>query len=149
MRHLMSPLDFTVSELDVLLDMASDIEKHPEKYASAFYTLIPEKRWNVYMPLVVLKEYANGLGGQMAYWDEQALEWAQRLFNGESWEDVCNNADTAREYRMIIWKNGLARLVGGSRVDYFSTPASEVEDYDYYSDNHITSAVPLVVFRKK
>lgn len=35
MRHLMSPLDFTVSELDVLLDMASDIEKHPEKYAHA------------------------------------------------------------------------------------------------------------------
>ena len=35
MRHLMSPLDFTVSELDVLSDMASDIEKHPEKYAHA------------------------------------------------------------------------------------------------------------------
>ncbi len=35
MRHLMSPLDFTVSELDMLLDMASDIEKHPEKYAHA------------------------------------------------------------------------------------------------------------------
>ena len=35
MRHLMSPLDFSVSELDVLLDMASDIEKHPEKYAHA------------------------------------------------------------------------------------------------------------------
>jgi len=35
MRHLMSPLDFTVDELDVLLDMASDIEKHPEKYAHA------------------------------------------------------------------------------------------------------------------
>ena len=35
MRHLMSPLDFTVSELDELLDLASDIEKHPEKYAHA------------------------------------------------------------------------------------------------------------------
>ena len=35
MRHLMSPLDFSVSELDVLLDLASDIEKHPDKYAHA------------------------------------------------------------------------------------------------------------------
>ncbi|MBQ8279629.1 MAG: aspartate carbamoyltransferase [Roseburia sp.] len=35
MRHLMSPLDFTVSELDELLDLASDIEKHPDKYAHA------------------------------------------------------------------------------------------------------------------
>ena len=33
MRHLMSPLDFSVEELDTLLDLASDIEQHPQKYA--------------------------------------------------------------------------------------------------------------------
>lgn len=35
MRHLMSPLDFSVEELDQLLNLAGDIEKHPEKYAHA------------------------------------------------------------------------------------------------------------------
>ena len=35
MRHLMSPLDFTVEELDKLMDLAADIEKHPSKYAHA------------------------------------------------------------------------------------------------------------------
>ena len=35
MRHLMSPLDFNVDELDKLLDLANDIEAHPEKYAHA------------------------------------------------------------------------------------------------------------------
>ena len=35
MRHLMSPLDFSVEELDALLNLANDIEKHPEKYAHA------------------------------------------------------------------------------------------------------------------
>ena len=35
MRHLMSPLDFTVEELDTLLDLANDIESHPDKYAHA------------------------------------------------------------------------------------------------------------------
>ena len=35
MRHLMSPLDFSVEELDQLLDLANDIEAHPEKYAHA------------------------------------------------------------------------------------------------------------------
>ena len=35
MRHLMSPLDFSVEELDQLLDLATDIEKHPDKYAHA------------------------------------------------------------------------------------------------------------------
>ncbi len=33
MRHLMSPLDFSVDELDRLLDLADDIEKNPAKYA--------------------------------------------------------------------------------------------------------------------
>lgn len=33
MRHLMSPMDFSVEELDKLLDLANDIEAHPEKYA--------------------------------------------------------------------------------------------------------------------
>lgn len=35
MRHLMNPLDFSVEELDDLFNLASDIEKNPEKYAHA------------------------------------------------------------------------------------------------------------------
>ena len=33
MRHLMSPLDFSVEELDRLMDIASDIEQNRDKYA--------------------------------------------------------------------------------------------------------------------
>ena len=33
MRHLMSPLDLSVEEINSILDLASDIEKHPAKYA--------------------------------------------------------------------------------------------------------------------
>lgn len=35
MRHLMSPLDFSVEELDTLLTLAQDIEANPAKYAHA------------------------------------------------------------------------------------------------------------------
>lgn len=35
MRHLISPLDFSVDELNKLLDLASDIEKNQEKYKEA------------------------------------------------------------------------------------------------------------------
>ena len=35
MRHLMSPLDLSVEELNQLLDLAGDIEKNPKKYAHA------------------------------------------------------------------------------------------------------------------
>lgn len=35
MRHLMSPLDFSVEELDNLLELANDIEAYPDKYSHA------------------------------------------------------------------------------------------------------------------
>ena len=35
MRHLISPLDFSVEELDNLMDLAKDIEANPKKYAHA------------------------------------------------------------------------------------------------------------------
>lgn len=35
MRHLISPLDFSVEELDKLLELANDIEKNPKKYSEA------------------------------------------------------------------------------------------------------------------
>ena len=35
MRHLMSPLDFSVEELNHILDLAADIEANPKKYAHA------------------------------------------------------------------------------------------------------------------
>ncbi len=35
MNHIISPLDLSVEELDKLLDLANDIERHPEKYAHA------------------------------------------------------------------------------------------------------------------
>ena len=35
MRHIMSPLDYSVEELDQLLNLANDIEANPKKYAHA------------------------------------------------------------------------------------------------------------------
>ena len=35
MRHILTPLDFSVSELDTIFDIAADIEKNPRKYANA------------------------------------------------------------------------------------------------------------------
>ena len=35
MRHILTPLDFSVSELDQIFDTAADIEANPKKYANA------------------------------------------------------------------------------------------------------------------
>lgn len=129
----------------IIQEAFAEVDKHPEKYASAFYTLMPEKKWNGYKTVAELKEYAKDLGGHMADWVEQALEWAQRLFNGESWKAICNNADTANWYRMIIWKNGYSRLVGGSVVSSSISPASNVFINGYDVNSSLSRTVPLVV----
>ena len=129
----------------IIQEAFAEVDKHPEKYASEFYTLIPEKKWKGDKTVAELKAYANELGGLMADWVEQALEWAQRIFNGESWEDICNNPETANWCRVILWKNGYYRLVGGSRNKNNNNPASDVNNNDYNSNNRINNTVPLVV----
>lgn len=130
----------------IIQEAFAEVDKHPEKYASAFYTLIPEKKWKSYKPVAELKQLACELGDHNADWIEQALEWAQRICNGESWEDVCNNADTANWYRLVVWKNGYARVVGGSRLSDINYPASDVDGFDYDSNNGgLNYTVPLVV----
>lgn len=133
----------------IIQEAFAEVDKHPEKYASEFYTLMPEKKWQGYKTVAELKEYAKELSGQTADWVEQALEWAQWLFNGESWEAICNNADTAKWYRLISWKNGYYRIVGGSRFGISYCPASVDSIHDFYSYDRVNDTVPLVVLKKK
>ena len=81
----------------------------------------------------------------MANWVEQALEWAQRITNCDSWDDICNLKDTARWYRLICWKDGKARPIGGSCDDVTHIPPSDVDLYDYDEDYRLYNTIPLVV----
>ena len=74
MRHLLSPLDFSVEEVAQVLDLASDIEKNPAKYAHAcdgkvlatlFYE--PSTRTRLSFESAML-----GLGGKVIGFSEQA-----------------------------------------------------------------------------
>lgn len=69
MRHLISPLDFTVEELDDLLNLAGDIEKNPQKYkecckgkklATLFYE--PSTRTRLSFEAAMLNLGGNVLG---------------------------------------------------------------------------------------
>ncbi len=133
----------------IIQEAFAEVDKQHEKYASPFYTLIPKKNWDDYKPVVGLKEYAKDLGGLMADWVEQALEWAQRISNGESWKTICNDIDTANCYRMIVWKNGCTRLVGGSRIFDNHNAASDVSLDVSSFDDRLNYTVPLVVLKKK
>lgn len=128
----------------LILKAFTELKNNPQKYGEKFQTSMPKKVWSV-MTAAELKEIASIFGDHNANWIEQAFEWAQRIYNGESWETVCNNNDTANWYRLVVWENGYARLVGGSNNVPINLPASYVFNYDYFSFSRVYNAVPLVV----
>ena len=135
----------------IIQDAFYAVDKCPKKYSAPFYTMIPKKNWKGDKTVEQLKAYANDLGGSMADWVEQALEWAQRISNGESWETICNNADTAHWYRLIEWMyNGGVTRVGGSSNLCYCESASEVHlGVGHMPRDTIAYTVPLVVFKIK
>ena len=87
MRHLISPLDFSVEELDKLLELAGDIEKNPDKYseickgkklATLFYE--PSTRTRLSFEAAMLN-----LGGQVLGFSEATSSSAAK---GESVADT-------------------------------------------------------------
>ena len=96
-----------------------------------------------------LRDMACQLGDHIADWVELALEWAQRIQNGETWKSLCNNPDTTNCYRLVVWKNGDARLVGGSICDDNYLPATDVTGNDFYDNDFLSDTVPLIVSYEK
>ena len=128
----------------LILEAFAEMKKNPEKYGKNFKTMTPNKTWDS-NTVEQLKEMASNFGDHNADWVEQALEWAQRIANGKSWESICNDDDTANWFRLVVWKNGYARLVGGSVFSHYYYPASDV-DCDNCDDSHVlANTVPVVV----
>lgn len=128
----------------IIEEAFDEVDKYPEEYAKAFKVMIPEKMWS-FTTIRELKKLAKNLGGHIANWVEQALVWAQRISNGETWEAVCNDPDTEKWYRLVEWKNASYRLVGGSVNDSVVHPASYVRLDACNGCDSIIDTVPLVV----
>lgn len=122
------------------------MESNPKRYGKNFMTMMPKKVWPS-KTAPELEAMACKLGDHNADWVEQALEWAQRIANGESWETVCNDADTAKWYRLVVWKDGYARLVGGSTDS--GNPASCVDINAHTGNEPLYYTVPLIVLYEK
>lgn len=131
-----------------LIEEAFDeVKKNPVRYGKPFKTMIPPKTWSG-KTVGELRDLASNLGDHMTDWIEQALEWAQRISNGEPWEALCNDLDTARWYRLVKWKYGGYRLVGGAKESLFNFPASYVQNNNMCENNRLNTTVPSVVFYK-
>lgn len=131
-----------------ILEAFAEIKSNPEKYGKNFKTMILKKTW-LYKTVEELMQLACEWGDHNVDWVEQYLEWAQRISNGESWKAVCNYADTANWYRLVIWKNGYGRLVGGASSINSDFPASDIDKNDCDPDFVCGLTVPSVAKYEK
>ena len=127
-----------------ILAAFAEARNNPEKYGKPFKTLRPQKTWHS-TTVWELKRLAKKLGDHNANWVEQALEWAQRIQNGETWETICNEPDTANWHRLVVWKTGYAHAVGGACWCYNTSPAAYVSGLGYGLGGEFYDTVPLVV----
>lgn len=135
-----------------ILEALKWVDKDPEKYGEVFYLLIPMKKWvygrKKYTTVQEQIEFAERIGGYISTYITEALAWAQCITNGESWEEICNNKDTVKYFRLIIGKNGEAILSGGSSKECHSYMSASYIDDDYCSlDFELTITVPSVVLK--
>lgn len=130
----------------LILEAFAELNHHPQRYGRNFKTMFPKKTWE-HAVVRQVQDMATQLGDHLADWVEQALEWAQRISNGETWETLCNYRDRAKWERMVVWKGGHLKIVGGSRyiINNFDAPASADGFYIYDLDISPCGLVPLVV----
>jgi len=131
----------------IILEALDEMNNNPGRYGKTFWTLRPKKTW-VLKTVGELVKLAKAKGDHNADWVEWALELAQRITNGESWEAICNKPDTANWYRLVQWKDGYYRLVGGSREGNAKFPESDVDYYRCKTSDSFNATVPLVVLYK-
>ena len=113
------------------------------RYTRCFETFIPEKTWEV-KTVRELRCLASELGNHIADWVDQALVWAQQIYNGKAWEDICNDPDTSSCYRLVRGENGYYRRVGGSRLDNCNKSAAHVSECSFNENCALTNTVPLI-----
>lgn len=128
----------------LILQAFERVNNEPKKYCRTFYTYKPKKMWDKPQHVSQLRKMACKMGDHLTDWVEFALEQAQRIQNGESWEILCNIPDSLNYNRLIVWKDGTYRIVGGAvKMGDMKSP-SYIFGFEYESNCVLESVVPSV-----
>ena len=118
-----------------------EMKKDLRRYARPFEIVTPAELEPVYTEekMVALAEQ---YGDHLADWVEQALEFAQKIANGE---DIFNKSDDSKWFRAISWQDGHVCLVGGSEEFNNHDCASAIHEFHVNSFYQLHNAVPAIV----
>ena len=127
--------------MQVIQKAFTEMKKDLRRYARPFEIVTPAELESVYTEekmIALAKKY----GDHIADWVEQALEWAQRIANGE---DIFNKSDDSKWFRAISWQDGHVCLVGGAEELNEHDSATSIHDFNVNSSYQLHYAVPAVV----
>lgn len=130
----------------MIVKALAKVKEFPEKYGNPFETMVPTKTWEA-KSINQLKEVACCLGDHMGDCTEQALEWAQRISNGEKWENICNKPDNANWKRFVICNDEFGYFIGGSVcINDTGAPTKRTRHYcKQNSEIYYAHVVPLII----
>lgn len=122
-----------------ILKAFEEVRNNPQRYSKKFKTFIPEKNWGG-RTVRELEEMAIETGGTLTDIVDQRLEWAQRIQNGESWDEVCRMKDPIEYSRLVAsGKDYYMYMVGGmAKNSTFFT--------NIFINNCESTIVPLIKF---
>lgn len=129
----------------IILEAFERADKYPEKYAIQFEIMTPKKKWTGYKTVQEMEEYAEELGGQITDVYEQALGWAQRISNGESWENICNSND----FKLIACERGYVRINDGSNEILNFIPIIKTKTEVYGNKAVFCNTIPVITIKPK
>lgn len=124
-----------------ILKAFESADQAPNRWLRKFETCFPKKTWRRKSGEKLI-ELATEMGNHNANWVEQALEWAQRISNGETWAELCRWPDIAKNGRLIINESGQLAVVGGSTDNERPTTLVSISISKCYKFNDV---VPLVI----
>ena len=145
-----------ISTLTRIIESIQEVKRNFNEYGEEFYLLIPKPEWIyenriyaykeneiIYTDFIKLAKFAQVVGEGISNWVTEPLGWAQRILNGESLEDICDNPDTIEYQRLVIWKSEVG-TVGGKQ-----NPASLLILNSALSMYRFNGILPSIVIRPK
>lgn len=130
----------------IIAEAFEEVDKNPERYNRQFYTIFPDCDWYPDDAKVgELEGSSKYPQSHLADWVEQAMEWAQRIQNGEFLSELCEEIDPSEWYRLVLGKDNTIWVVGSATHAGYKKPATDVAIHKYNSEAPLWFTVGLYV----